>query len=70
VRRSNAPLLDFAVFFILVIVGVITVSILKALLFLLPAVLVAVVVWFLTGSLVWGGLAFVFVTILSLLKKH
>jgi hypothetical protein len=36
---------------------------------LIPAVLVAFVVWFLTRSLWWTGIAFLIIAALSILKK-
>lgn len=61
---------EIAIFILLVIVGLIVLALVRAVLFLLPAILVAVVVWCLTGTLTWAGVAFVAVTILSLLKRH
>jgi len=56
---------------ILLIIGlIIIVVVAKVLLFFLPAALIAVVVWFLTGfSLFWAGVAFLVVAFLSILKK-
>jgi hypothetical protein len=36
---------------------------------LIPAILVAIVVWFLTGDLFWTGIAFLVVAALSLISK-
>jgi membrane protein implicated in regulation of membrane protease activity len=36
---------------------------------LIPAALVAVVVWFLTDNLWWAGVAFLIIAALSILKK-
>ncbi|MEM3578201.1 MAG: hypothetical protein QXX51_07105 [Candidatus Bathyarchaeia archaeon] len=42
--------------------------IVKILLFILPAAIIAAVVWFLTGSLFLAGVAFLAVAFISLLK--
>jgi len=54
---------------ILVIIGLIVVVFVKFLLMLIPAILVAIVVYFLTGDLFWTGIAFLLVALLSLLRK-
>jgi membrane protein implicated in regulation of membrane protease activity len=36
---------------------------------LIPAALVAFVVWFLTGNLWWAGIAFLLIAALSIFKK-
>jgi membrane protein implicated in regulation of membrane protease activity len=38
-------------------------------LILIPAIIVAVVVWFFTGSMWWAGIAFLVIAALSVLKK-
>jgi hypothetical protein len=43
------PLLDFVLFFLLVIVGIIPVSIVKLIIFLVPAILIAAGIWLITG---------------------
>jgi len=53
----------------LIIIGLIIIFIIRLLLILIPAAIVAVVVWFLTGSLWWVGVAFLAVVALSILKK-
>jgi len=66
------PLLtDLALLLLLVIVGiVIIVLIAKILLFVLPAAIIAAIVWFLTGgSLFWAGVAFLVVAFISLLRR-
>jgi hypothetical protein len=53
--------------FILLVIGVlIIVLVVGVLLVLLPAILVAVLVWFLTGSFFYAGIAFLIVAIISL----
>ncbi|MDR0492965.1 MAG: hypothetical protein LBH74_04940 [Nitrososphaerota archaeon] len=55
---------------ILVIIGLVIVVMVKFFLILIPAILVAVVVYFLTsGDLFWTGIAFLVVALLSLLRK-
>jgi hypothetical protein len=53
----------------LVLIGVIIIMIAGALLFFLPAAVVAGVVWFLTGSELYAALAFLAVAVLSLTRK-
>jgi len=60
---------DIAFLIGLVIIGVIIIILIKLFLVLIPAILVAVVVWFLTGDLLWTGIAFLVVAALSLLAK-
>jgi ABC-type phosphate transport system auxiliary subunit len=54
---------------VLVLIGVIIIMIAGALLFFLPAAVVAGVVWFLTGSELYAALAFLAVAVLSLTRK-
>ncbi len=54
----------------LLIIGIlIIVVIVKVFLFILPGAIVALVVWFLTGSLFWAGVAFLIVAFLSILRR-
>jgi hypothetical protein len=55
---------------VLVIIGIIIILLIRLLLILIPAVLLAIVVWFLTnGSLFWAGITFLVIAALSILKK-
>lgn len=70
----NVPVLpmlyELLFLFFLVVVGVvIIVLIAKVLLFILPGAIIGCVVWFLTGSLLWVGIEFIVVSLLSLVKK-
>jgi hypothetical protein len=53
----------------LVILGLIIIFLIRLLLILIPAALIAFVVWYLTGSLFWTGIAFLVIAALSILKK-
>jgi hypothetical protein len=54
----------------LLIIGIaIIILIVKILLFILPATIIALVVWLLTGSLFWAGAAFLIIAFLALLKR-
>jgi len=53
----------------LIIIGLVIIFLIRVLLILIPAVIVAFVVWFLTGSLWWAGIAFLVIAALSILKK-
>ena len=56
--------------FLLVIVGLaIIILIAKVLLFMLPGAIIALVIWFLTGSLLWVGIAFIVVSVISLVRR-
>jgi hypothetical protein len=54
---------------ILVLIGIIIIMVVGAMLFFLPAVVIAGVVWFLTGSDLYTGLAFLAIAILSLSRR-
>jgi hypothetical protein len=60
---------DLTFLIILVIIGLIIVILIKLFLVLIPAILVAIAVYFLTGDLFWTGIAFLVVAALSILSK-
>ena len=61
---------DLTALIVLVIIGLIIIVLIKLFLVLIPAILVAAVVWFLTGgNLLWTGIAFLVVAALSILAK-
>jgi hypothetical protein len=61
---------DLTLLIILIIIGLVIIILIKLFLVLIPAVLVAVVVYFLTGGdLFWTGVAFLVVAALSILSK-
>jgi hypothetical protein len=60
---------DIMALVVLVIIGIIIILLIRLFLMLIPAVLLALVVWFFTGSLFWAGITFLVVAALSLLKK-
>jgi len=61
---------DVVFLFLLLIVGlVIIILIAKVFLFVLPAGIIALVVWFLTGSFFWAAIAFLAVAVISLVKR-
>jgi len=56
--------------FIPLAIGVLVIVLLVGLaIILLPAIIVAVVVWFLTGSFFYAGIAFLIVAVISLVAK-
>jgi len=64
------PLLDVAFLFLLLVIGLVIIILLaKVLLFVLPAAIIALVVWFFTGSIFWAGVAFLVIALLSLLRR-
>jgi hypothetical protein len=54
---------------VLVLIGVIIIMFVGALLFFLPAAIVAGVVWYVTGNELYAGIAFLVVAVLSLTRK-
>jgi hypothetical protein len=54
---------------VLLLIGVIIIMVVGALLFFLPAAVIAGVVWFLTGREIYAALAFLVVALLSLTKR-
>jgi hypothetical protein len=60
---------DWALLAILVIIGLVIIVIIKLFLILIPAIIVAVIVWFLTGDLFWTGVAFLVVALLSIVFR-
>jgi hypothetical protein len=64
------PLYDAALLLLLLVIGLIVIVVVaKILLFILPAGIIALAVWFLTGSLFWAGVAFLVVAFISLLRR-
>jgi hypothetical protein len=61
--------LDLTFLIVLVIIGLIIIILIKIFLVLIPAILAALVVYFLTGDLFWTGVAFLVVAALSILAK-
>jgi hypothetical protein len=66
---DSIPQIDIIALVVLVIIGIIIIMLLRFILMLIPAVLLALVVWFFTGSLFWAGITFLIVAAFSLLKK-
>ncbi len=61
---------DVVFLFLLLVIGlIIIILVAKVLLFVLPAAIVAVIVWFLTGSIFWAGVAFLVIALISLLRS-
>jgi hypothetical protein len=53
----------------LIIIGLIIILLIRLLIVLIPAVILGFVVWLLTGSYFWAGIAFLVIAALSILKK-
>jgi hypothetical protein len=66
---DSIPQFDLIALVVLVIIGIIIIMLIRFILMLIPAVLLALVVWFFTGSLFWAGITFLIVAALSLIKK-
>ncbi len=54
---------------VLVLIGVIIIMVAGALLFFLPAAVIAGVVWYLTGNELYTGIAFLIIAVLSLTRR-
>jgi len=64
------PLLEIVALLILLVIGLIIIIVIaKVLLFFLPAAIIAVVVWFLTESWFWAGVAFLIIAFISVAKR-
>jgi hypothetical protein len=62
--------IDWVFLLILVIIGLVIIVLIKLFLVLIPAILVAILVWFLTGGdLFWTGVAFLVVALISIIAK-
>ena len=54
---------------VLILIGLVIIMVVGALLFLLPAAIIAGVVWFLTANEVYAGIAFLVIAIISLTRR-
>jgi len=64
------PLFEIILLLILLVIGlVIIVAIAKVILFFLPAAIIALVVWLLTGSGFLAGIAFLIIAFISVSKR-
>ena len=61
---------EIAIFLVLLIVGVIIILLLKAVIHFILPIIAAVVVWFLTHSLIYAGIAFVVIAILQMIIRR
>ena len=61
---------ELLIFVVLVIIGVIIILLIKAVIHLIIPIVAAVVVWYLTHSLIYAGIAFLIVAILQLILKR
>jgi hypothetical protein len=60
---------DLALAFVLILIGVVIIILLRFFIVLLPAVILAAIVWLFTGSIFWAGIVFLVIAALSLLKR-
>lgn len=63
-------MVDLILLVALLIVGAIVIILFEALIFFLPAIVLALVVWSFTGSLTLAGVAFFAVALISILKRR
>lgn len=66
---DSIPQIDIIALVALVIIGVIIILLIKLLIMLIPAILLAFIVLFFTGSLFWAGITFLLIAALSILKR-
>jgi hypothetical protein len=67
---SSLDLTGIAILLVLLIVGIVFILLLKALIHFVLPIVAAVVVWFLTGNLLYAGVAFLAVAILQLVLRR
>jgi len=66
----TASLSELVFLLLLLVAGIaIIMLVVKIVLFVLPAAVIAFVVWLLTDSLYWAGIAFLAVALISLIKR-
>ena len=61
---------EVAIFAVLLIVGIIITLLLKAVIHFILPIIAAVVVWFLTHSLIYAGIAFVVIAIIQMIIRR
>jgi len=67
---SFSFLLEVVFLLVLLIIGIIIIVVIaKVLLFFLPAAIIAIVVWFLTESWFWAGVAFLIIAFISVARR-
>lgn len=61
---------EIIIFLVLLIIGVIVILLLKAVIHFILPIVAAVVVWYLTHSLIYAGIAFLVVAILQMVLRR
>jgi hypothetical protein len=61
---------EIAIFAVLLIIGIIIILLLKAVIHFILPIIAAVVVWFLTHSLIYAGIAFVVIAIIQMIIRR
>ena len=61
---------ELVVFLALVIIGAIIIMLLATVIHFIIPIIGAVIIWFLTGSLIYAGIAFLIIAIIQLLAKR
>lgn len=67
---AQTPLILIGVLLIMIIIGAIIIMIAGVLIMFLPALILAGVVYWLTGSETYTGIAFLFIALLSLTRRR
>jgi len=61
---------EIIIFLVLLIIGVIVILLLKAVIHFILPIVAAVVVWYVTHSLIYAGIAFLVIAILQMLLRR
>ena len=61
---------ELIVFLVLVIIGVIIIMLLATVIHFIVPIIAAVIVWFLTGSFLYAGIAFLIIAVIQLLARR
>lgn len=65
----TTPILLIGALLVMVLIGVIIIVVIGSLIMLIPAFIVAGIVWFFTGSELLTGIAFLFVAVIAFARK-
>jgi hypothetical protein len=66
----NFSIMELIVFAALIIIGIlILVFLIKLVFMFIPAAIIAFIVWFLTGSLYYAGIAFLIIAVIAIIRK-
>jgi len=61
---------ELTIFLVLLVIGIIIIMVLATVIHFIIPIIAAVIVWFVTGSLLYAGIAFVVVAIVQLIARR